>query len=98
MKEAESTPSPNRFWRKLGIFIATASAAAWGEVPRKCEEAPRRTKPNSLEARMPAATSSAPRPPRSAVSLATDILGPWSARLPRQGQKKSPELSYGALL
>jgi len=34
MKEAESTPSPKRFWRKLGIFSAALKAPAASELPR----------------------------------------------------------------
>ena len=32
MKEAESTPSPNRFWRKLGIRKAALKASAASEL------------------------------------------------------------------
>ncbi len=34
MKEADSTPSPNRFWRKLGIRNAALNASAASEVPK----------------------------------------------------------------
>jgi len=34
MKEAERTPSPKRFWRKLGILNAALKASAAAEVPK----------------------------------------------------------------
>jgi hypothetical protein len=34
MNEAESTPSPNRFCRKLGIRNAALNASAASEVPK----------------------------------------------------------------
>jgi hypothetical protein len=35
MKEADNTPSPNRFCRKLGILNAALKASAASEVPKK---------------------------------------------------------------
>jgi len=34
MKEAESTPSPKRFWRKLGMRKAALNASAASELPK----------------------------------------------------------------
>jgi hypothetical protein len=34
MNEAERTPSPKRFWRKLGIRNAALNASAASEVPK----------------------------------------------------------------
>ena len=34
MKDAESTPSPNRFWRKLGMRNAARKASAASELPK----------------------------------------------------------------
>jgi hypothetical protein len=35
MKEADNTPSPKRFCRKLGILNAALNASAASEVPKK---------------------------------------------------------------
>jgi hypothetical protein len=34
MNEAERTPSPNRFWRKLGSLNAALKASAAADVPK----------------------------------------------------------------
>src|SRR6267154_919801 len=60
MKEALSTPSPSRFWRKLGILNAALYASAASEVPRKCPKTLWRTSPASRLSRIPAATTDAP--------------------------------------
>src|SRR6185295_19442583 len=58
MNEAESTPSPNRFWRKFGIRSAALNAPAGPELPRKCAKTCSRARPARRESRIPAATRS----------------------------------------
>src|ERR1035437_2288271 len=60
MKDAESTASPKRFWRKLGMRMAALNASAASDVPRKCVNARVRTSPMMRLRKIPPATSTAP--------------------------------------
>src|SRR6185295_1329902 len=57
MNEAESTPSPSRFWSRLGIRNAALKAPAAGDVPRKWANTCSRTSPAIRDNRIPEATS-----------------------------------------
>src|SRR4051812_17940613 len=59
MNDADRTPSPNRFCRKLGIFSAALNAPAAGELPRECAKTRTRMSPAMRLSRIPAATSTA---------------------------------------
>jgi hypothetical protein len=62
MNDAESTPSPNRFWRKFGIRKAALNASAALERPRAWDSTRWRTRPATRLSRMPDATRvAAPR-------------------------------------
>src|SRR5215467_13744001 len=62
MNDAESTPSPKRFCRILGMRNAPRSASAANELPRKCAIARSRTSPAMRLRKIPAATRKACRP------------------------------------
>ena len=58
--EADSTPSPSRFWSRLGMRTATAKASAAPVLPSSREANISRTSPAARLARMPAATAPEP--------------------------------------
>src|SRR3954468_19432872 len=60
MNDADSAPSPNRFWRRFGIRAAALNASAAPVVPRKAAMTEFRMTPNILVAKIPSATKSAP--------------------------------------
>ena len=56
MNDAESTPSPSRFWSRFGIRSAALKTSAVAPTPRYAEIATSRTRPAMRESRIPAAT------------------------------------------
>src|SRR3954467_10335143 len=61
MNEAESTPSPNRFCKKLGILNAALKASAASEEPKSGARTRWRTRPRMRLSRIRAATIAAGR-------------------------------------
>src|SRR4051812_46092084 len=59
MNDAESTPSPKRFCRKLGMRSAARNASPTSEFPKKWAVTRSRTRPAILLRKMPAATMTA---------------------------------------
>src|SRR3954467_7231763 len=88
MNDAESAPSPKRFWRRLGILNAAmnASAAIPVVAPGYGALTDWPTPPSSLDARIPAATSAAAPPvPRGFVgTLVRDVDAVAVTRAPRR--------------
>src|SRR5512142_3187663 len=89
MNEAESTPSPNRFWRKFGILSAALKASAAAELPRWWAKTRSRTRPANRLSRMPVATRAEPlrrlfvdvgaaRPGRWIIEPSGGEAGPWT--------------------
>src|SRR5437868_14528359 len=74
MNEADRAPSPNKFWRKLGMRKAALKASAASDCrPKYLAKKRCRTRPAIRLRRMPAATSSAERDVRRAEAPATSV-------------------------
>jgi len=58
INEAERTPSPKRFCKKLGILKAALNASAASELPKKCAKTLSRISPAILLRKIPVATIS----------------------------------------
>ena len=63
MKDAESEPSPSRFWRRLGLRRAAAKASAAGPRASTDRRRDSRSSPDSRDRAIPATTAEEPRPP-----------------------------------
>src|SRR5690348_11816128 len=59
MNDADSTPSPSRFWSTFGILKAALKASAESELPKKCAKMLSRTRPAMRLRKIPAATREA---------------------------------------
>src|SRR3954451_14769393 len=85
MNEALRTPSPSRFWRKLGILNAALYASAATEVPRYRQKTLWRTSPARRLRRMPAATNAAPPLRAGPLAGAAGVAATSDAGVPIAG-------------
>ena len=60
MNDADSTPSPSRFWIRFGMRTEALNTSAVAPTPRNAEMATSRMSPNVLDRKMPAATRNDP--------------------------------------
>src|SRR6266568_4047349 len=87
MNDAERTPSPKRFCKKLGMRSAARKASATSELPKKWANTRSRTSPAILLRKIPAATiEAAARLAEGCGFGESDNQRPWRSRVARSGR------------